>query len=67
MLKDGRHSLRRNVDWPDEVTLTPYSGVQILDFGFCLEDVAFKAKRFIERVSAQADDAQTPERCRCCA
>jgi hypothetical protein len=62
MLKDGRHSLRRNVDWPDEVTLTPYSGVQILDFGFCLEDVTFKARRFIERVSAQSDDAQTPER-----
>ncbi|MEM9433023.1 MAG: virulence factor SrfB [Pseudomonadota bacterium] len=62
MLKDGNKSLRKIVDWADEVTLTPYSGVQILDFGFCLDDVGFKSKLFVERVTGLAADGTTPER-----
>ncbi|WP_372571416.1 virulence factor SrfB [Ruegeria jejuensis] len=48
--------LARLVDWRDEVTLVPYSGVQILDFGFRLDQVEVKNARFIER-QVGGDDA----------
>ena len=46
--------------WRDEVTLVPYSGVQILDFGFSLDDVSAKSARFVERVVG--GDAENIER-----
>lgn len=52
---DGRASegrggrLRKLVALRDEVSLVPFSGVQILDFGFNLDEVALKPVRFIER------------------
>jgi hypothetical protein len=36
-------------DWRDEITLVPYSGTQILDFGFRLDALELKNARFIER------------------
>ena len=50
-MHDGQTNLRTPIDWRDEVTLIPYSSIQILDFGFSIDEVQFKAKRFIERVS----------------
>jgi hypothetical protein len=49
--------LARLVDWRDEVTLVPYSGIQMLDFGFQLDAVELKSARFIERVVG-GDEAQ---------
>lgn len=42
--------LAQLVDWRDEVTLVPYSGTQILDFGFRLDTLELKSARFIERL-----------------
>ncbi|MBJ6370497.1 virulence factor SrfB [Sedimentitalea arenosa] len=42
--------LAQLVDWRDEVTLVPYSGTQILDFGFRLDAVDLKNARFVERI-----------------
>ena len=36
-------------DWRDEITLVPYSGTQMLDFGFRLDALELKNARFIER------------------
>lgn len=62
MFKERKQSLRPIVDWPEEISLTPYSGVQILDFGFCLDDVTFKPQRFIERVVDEAAAGENAER-----
>ncbi|MDF1717776.1 MAG: virulence factor SrfB [Antarcticimicrobium sp.] len=43
--------LAQLVDWRDEVTLVPYSGTQMLDFGFNLDEVELKSARFIERLT----------------
>jgi hypothetical protein len=37
-------------DWRDEITLVPYSGTQILDFGFRLDALELRNARFVERV-----------------
>ncbi|MGB0498904.1 MAG: virulence factor SrfB [Rubricella sp.] len=44
-------NLRRLCDWKDEVVIVPYSGVQILDFGFNLNDLTLRPMRFVERVT----------------
>jgi len=46
------------VDWRDEVTLVPYSGTQILDFGFRLDSLELKNARFIERIIGGTDAAE---------
>ncbi|CAM5524812.1 hypothetical protein FALB51S_04112 [Frigidibacter albus] len=52
---DPPDNLRPMVEWKPEITLVPYSGIQILDFGFCLDDLEIK-RRFLERtVHAEAD------------
>ncbi len=51
MLEGKENWLRKLVALHDEVTLVPYSGIQILDFGFNLDAVAAKPFRFIERVA----------------
>lgn len=48
--------LRRLCDWKDEVTLVPYSGVQILDFGFDLDAAPFRPRRFVERTIREEDN-----------
>ncbi len=50
--------LAQLVDWRDEVTLVPYSGTQILDFGFRLDTLELKSARFIERVVGGNDEAE---------
>lgn len=48
----GPHSaphLAPLTDWRDDITLVPFSGTQILDFGFRLDTLELKNMRFIER------------------
>jgi len=52
----GSGQLASIVEWKPEISLAPYSGVQLLDFGFSLDDVAGKAKQFIERTHARPGD-----------
>lgn len=42
-------NLAQLVDWRDEITLVPHSGIQMLDFGFRLDALEVKSARFIER------------------
>ena len=37
--------------WPEEVTLTPYSGVQFLDFGFNMDAIGRGTAEFAERIA----------------
>ena len=37
------------VEWRDEVTLVPHSGIQMLDFGFSLDALDVRPARFVER------------------
>ena len=46
--------LRPLVSWREEVTLVPYSGIQILDFGFRLGEIEVKPWKFIERTTGEA-------------
>ncbi|MCB2135098.1 MAG: virulence factor SrfB [Rhodobacteraceae bacterium] len=56
MITDRNEQLRRLVNWHHEVTLVPFSGIQIFDFGFCLDDVQLRPWKFIERtVSAEGE------------
>ncbi len=55
MLAEGKDRLRTLATLQGEVTLVPYSGIQILDFGFNLDDVVLKPSKFIERVTASSE------------
>ncbi|HBQ22197.1 MAG: virulence factor SrfB [SAR116 cluster bacterium] len=58
MIRKSKNNLRKLVEWKDEVTLVPYSGVQMLDAGFNLDNLKFRPKEFIERTTGhQGDDA----------
>ncbi|MAY87358.1 MAG: virulence factor SrfB [Pseudooceanicola sp.] len=46
------------VDWRDEVTLVPWSGVQMLDFGFRLDTLDLRNARFVERVIGGTEAAE---------
>ncbi|WP_029011315.1 virulence factor SrfB [Azospirillum halopraeferens] len=48
--------LRRLCDWKGETTLVPFSGIQILDFGFAIDRAPFRAKGFIERITGREGD-----------
>lgn len=52
------HHLAQLTDWRSEVTLVPYSGTQILDFGFRLDTLELKNARFVERVVGGTDAAE---------
>uniref|UniRef100_A0AAN0MHY1 Virulence factor SrfB n=1 Tax=Yoonia rhodophyticola TaxID=3137370 RepID=A0AAN0MHY1_9RHOB len=41
--------------WQDEVTIVPFSGIQILDFGFKMDDVASKG-RYLEKTVGHEGD-----------
>jgi hypothetical protein len=45
--------LKRLVDFGEEIALVPYSGVQMLDFGFNLDALEIKGAKFIERVTRE--------------
>jgi hypothetical protein len=53
MLNERSGCLKHLVDFGDDITLVPYSGVQILDFGFNLDTLDIKASKFIERVTRE--------------
>ena len=52
-----QNPLAKIPDWRDEVTLVPWSGLQILDFGFRQSDIEMRGMRFIERVMERPDIA----------
>lgn len=56
-MQQSQH-LAQLADWRDEVTVVPYSGTQILDFGFRLDGLDMKNARFIERVVGGTDAAE---------
>ena len=45
-------------DWHDDITLVPYSGTQVLDFGFRLDTLDLRSARFVERVVGGTEAAQ---------
>ncbi len=45
-------------DWHDDITLVPYSGTQVLDFGFRLDKLDLRSARFVERVVGGTEAAQ---------
>lgn len=53
--------LKKLASWRDETTLVPFSGIQILDFGFSVQDVDLKPMKFVER-GAQGDGSTEDER-----
>lgn len=57
MIADRKKQLRPLVAWRDEVTLVPYTGIQIFDFGFNLDALSIKSSRFIERGTGEVQQA----------
>ncbi len=53
MLQDREPQLRKLADLRDGITLIPNSGIQILDFGFDLNALEMRPRRFIERITGQ--------------
>ncbi|MEL6980064.1 MAG: virulence factor SrfB [Pseudomonadota bacterium] len=47
--------IRALPEWKEETTLTPFSGVQMLDFGFTIDEVKFRSARFVERTTRTMD------------
>lgn len=47
---DRQSALAKIPEWRDEITIVPYSGIQMLDFGFRQSDLQLRSMRFIERV-----------------
>ncbi|MEM6623126.1 MAG: virulence factor SrfB [Pseudomonadota bacterium] len=45
-------------NWPDEVTLVPYSGIQYLDFAFNIDTVMRGTMAFSERVEPASEDQE---------
>lgn len=53
MLEAQESHLADVPDWPSEIAIIPYSGIQFLDFGFDFHIVAFRPKQFVERIIGQ--------------
>lgn len=51
-------ALRKLCAWKPEITLVPFSGIQILDFGFDLDALEFKPRGFIERTTGREGDQE---------
>ena len=60
MNRKYRFPIKELADWPDLVTLVPFSGIQMLDFGFNLESTRFRS-RFLERTVARHDTVDERE------
>lgn len=56
MLKERKAQIRTLANLRNEITLVPYSGVQMLDFGFDLNKLDIRPLRYIERVTREQDD-----------
>lgn len=52
-MREKESILRPVPDWGNDITLVPFSGVQMLDFGFDLDSVPFRSRRFIERITQE--------------
>ncbi|MEM9968001.1 MAG: virulence factor SrfB [Pseudomonadota bacterium] len=50
------------VEWRDEITIVPFSGIQILDFGFRLDAVDLRRAAFLECEVANNAASETVER-----
>ncbi len=50
--------LRKLTPWRDDTTLVPFSGIQILDFGFSVEDIDVKPMKFVERTAGIAGEQE---------
>ncbi|MFK7761968.1 MAG: virulence factor SrfB [Roseobacter sp.] len=53
MFEERVGRLKQLVEFGDEIALVPYSGVQMLDFGFNLDALEVKGSKFIERVTRE--------------
>ncbi|TDX33622.1 virulence factor SrfB [Rhodovulum visakhapatnamense] len=54
MISDRKEQLRPLVNWHEDITVVPFSGIQMLDFGFAIDKLTARPWRFIERT---VDDA----------
>lgn len=57
-MEDSESNLRPVPDWGAEATLVPFSGLQMLDFGFELDAVEMRPRRFIERTTQRIADEE---------
>ena len=55
MLRDRKPQIRTLANLRDEIALVPFSGVQMLDFGFDIARLEMRPLRYIERVTSQQD------------
>ena len=55
MLKERKPHIRSLSNLRSEITLVPFSGIQMLDFGFNLNKLELRPFRFIERVTGEQD------------
>lgn len=53
MLRDRKPQIRNLANMREEITLVPFSGIQMLDFGFDLNKLELRPRRFIERVTGE--------------
>ncbi|MEM1076511.1 MAG: virulence factor SrfB [Pseudomonadota bacterium] len=53
MIEERVGELKHLVDFGEEIALVPYSGIQMLDFGFNFDTLEIKASKFIERVTRE--------------
>ena len=60
-MNDTESRLRPVPDWSSETTLIPYSGLQILDFGFDFDAVNMRPRRFIERTAQREGEEEARE------
>lgn len=55
-MKDTHSGLLTPVNWPDEITIIPYSGIQMLDFGFDIATLGIR-RQYAEQTVARHGDA----------
>ncbi|MEO0344464.1 MAG: virulence factor SrfB [Pseudomonadota bacterium] len=55
MLTDTNATLKKITKLRDEITLVPFSGIQMLDFGFNIDEVSQRPSQFIERITDEQD------------
>ncbi|RAP40003.1 virulence factor SrfB [Rhodovulum viride] len=56
MISDRKEQLRPLVNWHEDITVVPFSGIQMLDFGFAIDKLTARPWRFIERTVDDAPD-----------
>ena len=53
MLRDRKPQIRKLSILRDEITIVPFSGTQMLDFGFDIANLEMRPSRFIERITGE--------------